>query len=801
MATTARNKLLRDETHLKTLGRVADVRSVKSGMRICLERSRVMTKVYKETEGEFTAIRRAKAMAEYLDTMTLYTRPEELLVGCFASTESSVPIYPELYWRWLSKTMDKFPDYAAMVDSEEGKKEIKEQFQYWENYSIQGRERDYVPDWIPWKVGEMPAAAWTWQWEMCTPDFEKVIKVGINGIIAEIDKRFDEIINDTSIQIEKRMDMLDELRAMKISCEAVARWGKRYAKLLEDEKKKIKDPKRLKELDKMIEICNRVPAEPARNLYEAIQSFIFINFIVNYIDVPQVGNGIRFDKVLYPYYEKDVKNGVITKDGAKELIEAVWVKMQEGGYVQPPAWVNNGGGGLGWQTMTLGGVDEFGIDVTNEITYIALEVTGELQTVAPQIAVRMHDNTPDELFNAVFKCVRTGCSQPAMFNDKVNIPRLIGIGATVEDARAYSINNCMQPVIPGKNIHYRAGHGGSLLLPMCLNMAVDGGKVMGLQMGIKTTPLSEIKSYDDLWKAFCEHVKYGIMALTQLSSLGDALQKKYVPRPFLSAVLEGNIEKGCDMRDWEYLGLRHHLIFGCNNAADGLAAIKMLVFEKKKITLEEFNEAVTYNFEGESRDKVRRMIEQEVPRFGNDNDYVDMIARDIMVYVQYECNRNLDIYGKPYMIDGTTASGPINAGMLMPATFDGRISNQPLHDGTISPVQGRDMSGPTATIRSVAKVDPLKTGNMLLNQKFMPVFFDPENYELMKGYLKTVRDMGLHHVQFNCVSKETLLDAKKVPEKYKSLIVRVAGYSAYYVDLDNKIQDEIITRTEQCFTC
>jgi formate C-acetyltransferase len=800
MAPTARNKLLRDETHIKSLGRVADVRSVKSGMRICLERSRAMTKVYKETEGEFTAIRRAKALAEYLDTMTLYTRPNELLVGCFASTEASVPIYPELYWRWLSKTIDRFPDYAAMVGNEEAKKEINEQFKYWENYSIQGRERDYVPSWIPWKVGELPSGAWTWQWEMCTPDFEKVMKVGLNGIIAEIDKRSDEVINDISIQTEKRMDMLDELRAMKISCEAVARWSKRYAKLLEDEKKKVTDAKRLKELDKMIEVCNRVPAEPARNLYEAVQCFIFINYIVNYIDVPQVGNGIRFDKVLYPYYEKDLKDGVMTRDGAKELVEAVWVKMQEGGYVQPPAWVNNGGGGLGWQTMTLSGVDDFGLDVTNEMTYIALEVTGELQTIAPQIAVRMHDNTPDELLNAVFKCVRTGCSQPAMFNDKVNIPRLMGLGATVEDARGYSINNCMQPVIPGKNIHYRAGHGGSVILPMCLNMAMDEGKVMGIPFGPQTPPLSEMKSMDDIWKAFCEQVKYGIMVLAQLSNLGDTLQKKYVPRPFLSAVLDGNIQKGCDMRDWEYLGLRHFLIFGCNNTADGFAAIKKLVFEKKKITLEYFREAINNNFSGEY-EKVRQMIEQEVPRFGNDNDYVDQFAKDIMVYVQHECNRNLDIYGNPHLIDGTTASGPINAGMLLPTTYDGRLSNEPFHDGTISPVQGRDLSGPTATIRSVAKVDPLKTGNMLLNQKFMPVFFDPENYELMRGYLKTVRDMGLHHVQFNCVSKETLLDAKKVPEKYKSLIVRVAGYSAYYVDLDNKIQDEIITRTEQCFRC
>lgn len=799
MASTARNQLLRDNTHIKTLGRVADKRAVKTGMKICLERSRVMTKVYKETEGEPFTIRRAKAMAEYLDTMTLYTRPNELLVGCFASTEASVPIYPELYWRWLSKTIRRLPDYSAMLDDAE-KAELDEQFKYWEHCSIQGRERGYVPDWIPWKVGELPSAPWMWQWEMCTPNFEKVMKVGMSGIIAEIDKKFEEVLNDISIQTEKRMNMLDELRAMKISCEAVARWGKRYAKLLEDEKKKIKDPKRLKELDKMIEVCNQVPAGPARNLHEAIQSFIFINFIVNYIDVPQVGNGIRFDKVLYPYYENDLKKKVITREGAKELVESVWVKMQEGGYVQPPQWVNNGGGGLGWQTMTLGGLDDFGNDMTNEITYIALEVTGELQTVAPQIAVRMHDGTPTELFDAVFKCVRTGCSQPAMFNDKVNVPRLMGIGASVEDARNYSINNCMQPVIPGKNIHYRAGHTGALLLPMCVMLAMNEGKFLGSQVGVATPPVATMKTIDDVWKALCRQIEHAIMVLTQLANIADVLQKIYVPRPFLSAILDGNIEKACDMRDWEYLGLRHHLVLGCNNAADALAAIKMLVFEQKKYTLEDFVRAVESNYEGRY-EKLYKDIEQDVPKFGNDNDYVDIFSRDIMIKVKEECDKSIDIYGNRYIMDGTTASGPINAGMVSPATYDGRKAGEPFHDGTISPVQGRDISGPTATIRSVAKVDPLKTGNMLLNQKFMPVFFDPENYELMRGYLKTVRDMGLHHVQFNCVSKATLMDAKKKPEKYENLIVRVAGYSAYFIDLDNKIQDEIIHRTEQSFSC
>jgi formate C-acetyltransferase len=252
------------------------------------------------------------------------------------------------------------------------------------------------------------------------------------------------------------------------------------------------------------------------------------------------------------------------------------------------------------------------------------------------------------------------------------------------------------------------------------------------------------------------------------------------------------------MRDWEYLGLRHHLVFGANNAADGLAAIKKLVFEQKRLTLAQFLQAVASDYRGEW-EWVYQAIEKEVPKFGNDDDYVDRISRDVMLKIKEICDKSIDIYGKPYLIDGTTASAPIGVGMMLPATLDGRRAFEPLHDGSISPVQGKDTSGPTATIRSVAKVDPLMTGNLLLNQKFMPQFFDPAHYDLMEGYVKTVRDMGVHHVQFNCVDKNTLLDAKAKPESYQNLIVRVAGYSAYFVDLDNKMQDEIIKRTEQAF--
>jgi formate C-acetyltransferase len=570
--------------------------------------------------------------------------------------------------------------------------------------------------------------------------------------------------------------------------------------------KTIKDPKRLAELDKMIEACKQAPAKPARNLHEALQCFIMINFIINYIDQPQVGNGVRFDKIFRPFYEKDIKEKVLTRDQAKELVEAVWVKMQEGGYVQPPLWANIGGGGLGFQTVTFGGVDKDGHDITNELTYIGLEVTGELQTIAPQIAVRIHDNTPKELHEAVFKCVRTGCSQPALFNDKVNIPRLMGLGAAVGDARGYGIDNCMQPVIPGKNVHYRAGHSGAFYFPMCVSLALSegkfsasDGKLSGPTRGYPTPPISTFKSFEDVWDAFCKQVEFTGETLTLISNIADSLLKKYIPRPFLSAILDGNIERACDMRDWEYLGLRHHMVWGVNNAADGLMAIKKLVFDEKKLTLETFVKAVESNYQGEY-EWVRREIESGVPRFGNDNDEVDALSKKIMLKAKEVADHSIDIYGKPYILDGTTASGPIEAGMRQPATFDGRRACEPFHDGSISPVQGRDTSGPTAVIRSVAKVDPLQTGNLLLNQKFMPEFFDPPNYGLMEGYVKTLCDWGIHHVQFNCVDKNTLLEAKAKPENYENLIVRVAGYSAYFVDLDNRIQDEIITRTEQSFS-
>lgn len=804
MGYALRNKVLRDETCIKSLGRIADKRTVREGLKICLERARIMTDVFKKTEGEPMCIRRAKGLAAVLDEMTLFTREGELIAGCYASSDKNLPTYPELYWRWIEKAVKNLPDYSAMLTDEE-KQQLLEIHDYWKPLSIHGRERDYIPEGRSWRIGDFVSGGWMWQWEISTPNYEKILSKGLNGIVEEIDVRLKEVLADISLPTGQRMKMIDELRAMKIATEAAARWGLRYARMLEEHKQSVDDPARCEELEKMIEVCRQVPANPARTLHEALQCFIFITFIINYIDQPQVGNGIRFDKVFAPFLEADLKERRLSRKQAKELVEAVWVKMQEGGYVQPPQWVNNGGGGLGFQTITLGGTDENGQDITSDMTLMALEVTGELQTIAPQIAVRIHDDTPKKLYHGIFKCVRSGCSQPALFNDKVNIPRLVEIGCPEQEARLYSINNCMQPVIPGRNVHYRAGHSGGLILPMCLTLALSegkldmaSGKLDGKQVGFPTKPISTFKTFDDVWNAFCRQVEFAAETIGMIANIADVLMKEYIPRPFLSAILDGNIEKACDMRDWEYLGLRHHLVFGCNNAADGLAAIRKLVFEEKKISLEDFVKALENNYEN-GYEHIHAMIEKDVPSFGNDNDYVDSISRDIMEKVKQECNNWTDIYGNPFVLDGTTASAPIGAGMLLPASCDARKAGEPFHDGSISPVQGKDTAGPTSTVRSVSKIDPLKSGNLLLNQKFMPVFFDPPNYDIMEGYVKTLRDMKIHHVQFNCVDRDTLLKAQKKPQDYQNLIVRVAGYSAYFVDLDNRMQDEIIKRTEQTF--
>jgi choline trimethylamine-lyase len=783
---------------MKSPVRTADRQTAQQGLQICLERARTMTQIFKATEGEPMCMRRAKALAAHLYSMSLFTRENELIVGCFASSAKCLPTYPELYWRWLEDAVEKVPGYAAMLTGDE-KKELFQIHEYWRSMSIHGREQEYIPQNRLWRIGDMVCGGWTWQWEASTPNYEKILKLGLKGILAEITARLEEVESDISISADKRMRMIDELWAMKISTEAASHWGKHYAMMLSRNQDRVRDHNRVREIDRMIEVCKNVPAEPARNLHEALQCFIFIHFIVSYIDQPQVGNGIRFDKVFGPYLDKDLRDGVLTRSQAKELVEAVWVKLQEGGHIQPPQWMNNSGGGLEFPTITLGGTDEQGNDITNEMTYLALEVCGDLQTITPQVAVRIHDGTPSKLYKAIFRCIRTGCSQPALFNDSVVIPLLRELGSPENEARLYSINHCMQPVIPGKNIHCRSGHSTGLILPMCLTLALSQGKLdlqRSKRVGYPTDPVSAFRTYEDLWNAFCRQVEYISETIGMIGQIADSLMKDYLPRPFLSAILDGNIERGCDMRDWEHLGLRHYPVFGCDNAAYGLALMKKLVFEEGKLTLEEYIQALEHNFEG-CYGHIHQMIVHAVSELKKDKDSVDSISCALMEKVQQECRKMTDIYGNPYVLESTAAFTPMSAWVGLPVPCDVRKVAEAFHEEAVPSSREPVFPGAGDAIQPAAEMSPIITGDLLLNQKSMSVFLDPPDDEVMEEYLKSLMDMQVHHIQFDCVDAGKLLKAKERPEDYKNLIVRVAGHCAFFVDLDSLVQDGIIRRAEQ----
>lgn len=790
-----RSLRLKRNTVVKALGSAKEGKAYRKGVRICLERAKLITESYRETEGMPMVLKRAKALGKILDNMTIYIQDEEIIVGNFASSPESLPTYPELYTRWLEKAVRKLPDYKAMLSDDE-KKELTEINSYWEDKCLHGMERKYLPDDINWKPYQMGGGVWLWNWEIGTPDYEKLFRVGLKGLVKEAKEKIGQIKNDRSLDSDELIAAKDFLDAAVISLNAAIRWGKRYGRLAAEMAENEKDKNRKKELERIAEVCGNVPENPPRNYQEALQFYWFIHLIVNFIEHPQIGSGVRFDKVVGPYYGRDAGEGKLNREYAQELMEMLFVKFQETGFLQPPIWLPGGGGGLGWQTITVGGIDHDGRDITNEVTFIVLDAMKEIQTIAPPLALRYHGDTPKEVVHKAIEVTRAGVAQPAFFSDKVNIKRLASLGVSETDAKDYSINNCMYPTLPGKNVVHRGITGGTIVLPLCLNLALHEGTLFGSQVGAKTPPAESFESYEDVMEAFVEQYRHTCANLVHICNIADSLCKKYMPRPFLSAVLDGCIEKAKDLREWTYWPYNHFGAYGANNASDALAAIRKLVFEEKKLTLKDLTEAIGKNYQ--DAEDVRLAILNDAPKFGNDDDYVDDISRDVQYRIKTETEQFKDIYGGSYTLDGTAATGPIGIGLRSPATPDGRLALEPFHDGTISPVQGRDTKGPTATMKSVSKIDPLLSTNHLLNQKFLPQYMEGDNVEIFAAYLKTWYDLGVHHIQFNAVDRDTLLDAQQHPEKHSDLIVRVCGYSSYFIDLHEGMQNEIIKRTEQC---
>ena len=762
-------------------------------VKLDLQRSRLLTESYKETDGEPMGIRRAKALENILTKMDIYILDWERIVGNHAAVPEGLYYGIDMNWRSVKRIVSGKEGHTLLDDA--GRAELGELCKYWDGKSMSDRQQNlFTGDTLGkyWKYEG--TFLWTHWSELGIPDYEKILQAGLKGIIKEAEDRLIEI--DQTVP-QDYIDQKEFLQAVLICLKAVVRFANRYAEKARDMAAKTSDIEDKKRLEGIGRTCDWVPENPPRSLLEALQSFYFIH-LVRYIEYSTIGIGVRFDKVFGPHYESDLQKGKITRDEALELLQLLWVKFQELGLVYSPMVSSVYGGVASLQAITLGGVDEKGKDITNEMTYLVLETAKTMRTLEPSIALRYHDGTPDELLSKAIDVISTGIGYPSFFNDKSLIPTLEEWDVPLEDARDYASSGCVYIEIPGKNRARRAL--GYFILPKCLWWALHQGidPKTGEQWGAKTPDPRTFESKEDLMDAYLEQVRFFFGKMVTIENTCRSLYEKYLPRPFYSAVLEGCIQKGKDSRQWIYPSSVHDqcAIIGSTNVADSIAAIKRVVFEDKKVYMDKLIEAMDNNWQG--FEEIRQMMIRS-PKYGNDDDYPDEIATEVHHRTSEVMAEFTDRFGNPYRGDGSAVSATYGLAFNTPSTPDGRKDGDPFADATLSPIQGGDHNGPTAVLKSASKISTEKTYNHLLNQKFLPSALEGDMKKTFMSYLRSWGELGISHIQFNVVDSKILLAAQKNPEGYQDLIVRVAGYSAYFVDLSKGLQDSIIKRTEQNF--
>jgi len=760
------------------------------GIKLDLQRSYLLTESYKETDGEPMVIRRAKALENIFTKKDIYIQDWEKIVGNVTSSPEGLYYGIDQNWRSVERLVNSQEGDSLLGDA--GRDELTELIRYWKGKSMSDRQQRLFSGEILkyWKYeGTFLWSHWT---EGGVPNYEKIFRIGLKGIIGETQERLVEI---DRVVPSDYIDQKAFLQSVVISLEAVMKFANRYAEKARQMATQTTDSEDIKRLEEIANACSWVPENPPRSFREALQSFFLIH-VARYLEFTTIGIAVRFDKVFGPYYEKELQEGQINRTQALELLQLLWVKFQELGLIYSPTLSSLYGGVASLQAITLGGTDETGQDITNEMTYLVLETAKSMRTLEPSIAMRYHDGTPDELLSAAADVIRTGIGYPSFLNDKSLIPLLEKWKVPLEHARDYAISGCVYLELPGTNMGRRAM--GYLVLAKCLWWALHQGinPETGEQWGAPNPDPTTFESYQDLMDAYLWQVRFFVERLSKLENTSRSLYEKYLPRPFLSALEDGCIEKGKDSRQWAYPSMIHDFIIliGSTNVADSITAVKKVVFEERKASLAEVIEALNKNWEG-FEDLRQAMI--KAPKYGNDDDYADEIAALVHHRTSDVLAEFCDRFGNPCRGDGSAVSATYGLASYTPATPDGRKDGDPFSDATLSPSQGRDHKGPTAVLKSAAKIDTLKTYNHLLNQKFLPSALKGDMKDVFISYLRTWGDLGISQIQFNVVDPKTLLDAQKNPSDYPELIVRVAGYSAYFVDLSKGLQDSIIKRTGQ----
>ena len=809
-------------------------------------RAKLITESYKQTENEPMIIRRAKAFQHILENIPIVIRDGELIVGSTTIAPRGCQTYPEFSYEWLEAEFDTVETRTAdpFYISEQTKRDLKEADAYWKGKTTSELATAYME----------PETLTAMEHNMFTPGnyfyngvghvtvkYWEVLDIGFAGIKAKAEERLAKIgLADGEYQKKSRF-----LQAVIISCDAVVTYARRYAALALEESEKCADSRRKMELLQIAQNCVNVPEKGAASFYEACQSFWFVQQL---LQIESSGHSIspgRFDQYMYHYYKKDLDNGKLTREFAQELMDCIWVKLNDLNKCRDAASAEGFAGYSLFQNLIVGGQNSEGIDVTNDLSFMCIQSSMHVFLPQPSLSIRVWNGSPHELLIKAAELTRTGIGLPAYYNDEVIIPSLLSRGLTIEDARDYNIIGCVEPQKAGKT----EGWHDAAFFNMCrpLELVFHNGRDKGVQVGPQTGEVEDMKTFEEFYRAYKIQMDYAIKLLVNADNAIDMAHAERCPLPFLSSMVDDCMKSGKTVQEggavYNFTGPQG---FGVANMADSLYAVKTLVYDEKKLTMKELKQALVTNYgkglneediaamtaevandmkaEGKQvganeitailksvvaavespevkaeGDRVLAMIEN-VPKFGNDIPEVDAFARD----VAYTYTKPLLQYHNPRGGQFQAGLYPVSAnvplGAQTGATPDGRLAYQPVADG-VSPSAGKDVHGPTAAANSVSKLDHgIASNGTLFNQKFHPsALSGRRGLENFVGLIQSYFDQKGSHMQFNVVSRETLLDAQEHPEQYKHLVVRVAGYSALFTSLSKSLQDDIIRRTEQGF--
>lgn len=763
---------------------------------ISAERAELITEFYQRNLGKYsTPVMRALAFKHLCEHKAIYIGDDELIVGERGPYPKAVPTYPEL-------TCHSVQDLELLRSREKTRYEVSDEV-------IKVYQEKIIPYWRGRSMRDRIFKEMSPEWQDCynAGIFTEFMEQRAPGHTALDDKIYRKGFLDFKREIAQSIENLDffndpnaaakyeQLKAMDISCDAIIIFAQRHAELAREKAKQEKNPQRKRELEQIAEVCSWVPANAPRNLWEALQMYWFVHLgVITELNGWDAFSPGHLDQHLYPFYQKGLEEGTLTREQAKELIECFWIKFNN--HPAPPkvgVTAEESGTYNDFTNINIGGVTKDGTDAVNEVSYLLLEVIDEMHLLQPGSNIQLSQQNSDHFLKQACRVIRKGYGYPSVFNADMVIQEMLRTGKTIEDARQGGTSGCVETGCFGKESYILTGY---FNLPKVLEITLNNGfdPRTGKRIGLQTGDPRHFKRFDELFAAFRQQMKHFIDIKISGNQIIERMYADYCPATFLSVIIDDCIARGRDYNDG---GARYNTTYiqgvGIGTITDSLAAIKKHVYDEQTVSMAELLKALAADFK--DREPLRLQLANKTPRYGNDDDYADSIMRQIFNTFFELVEGRPNTKGGSYHINMLPTTCHIYFGSVTGATPEGRKAGRPLSEG-ISPVQGADRHGPTAVMKSAAKMDHVKTGGTLLNMKLMPrVVQGEEGLEKLARLIRTYFRLGAHHVQFNVVDSETLRRAQREPDKYRDLLVRVAGYSDYFCDLGKALQDEIISRT------